>query len=258
MDATRRQLKCVGYPFANDVNFSSKEDLIILVSWLEDRKIREMEIEQREVLRKDGEKWDSAFNEYLTSLGCPFEWVSASKDIAHDCISWLISAAVSAEFEDASEDCVDMEDLGDDSTATVFTNMNTSMEVEANNTTTSETESALAPAINKLGEMLLLTRNNDENDIIYLQRISKKIKFFLTDGSLKCLLTNNANGIKLKSFPSAFESTDIVLKQVSIIIRMLYLSDFRELQNDLNSLIVLGQEYTANPKTNNSLGVVGR
>ena len=40
--------------------------------------------------------------------------------------------------------------------------------------------------------------------------------------------------------------------------RMLYLSDFRELQNDLNALIMLGQEYTANPKTNSALGQVGR
>lgn len=37
------------------------------------------------------------------------------------------------------------------------------------------------------------------------------------------------------------------MDEVAVVLRMLYLSDFRELQNEANGLIVLGQEYTANP-----------
>jgi len=35
---------------------------------------------------------------------------------------------------------------------------------------------------------------------------------------------------------------DEIVNQVAVVLKMLYLSDFRELQNDLNALIVLGQE----------------
>ena len=40
---------------------------------------------------------------------------------------------------------------------------------------------------------------------------------------------------------------DKIMDEVAVVLRMLYLSDFRELQNEANELIVLGQEYTANP-----------
>jgi hypothetical protein len=40
---------------------------------------------------------------------------------------------------------------------------------------------------------------------------------------------------------------DALVNQIALVLRMLYISDFRELQNEVNDLIVLGQEYTANP-----------
>jgi hypothetical protein len=40
---------------------------------------------------------------------------------------------------------------------------------------------------------------------------------------------------------------DSLVKQVVVVLKMLYLADFRDLQTELNCLIVLGQEYTANP-----------
>ena len=112
-------------------------------------------------------------------------------------------------------------------------------------------------SIDSLGASLDVERGT-QDDVSYLGAIHRKVKLFLTSGSLHALQTKGANGIPLTSFPSPFESKDRLLKQVAVVMRMLYLSDFRELQNDLNSLIVLGQEYTANPKTNSALGAVGR
>jgi len=40
---------------------------------------------------------------------------------------------------------------------------------------------------------------------------------------------------------------DKIVNQVALVMKMLYLSDLRDLQNEVNSLLVLVQEYTANP-----------
>ena len=42
-------------------------------------------------------------------------------------------------------------------------------------------------------------------------------------------------------------SADDIVNRLAVVLKMLYLADLRELQTDLNSLMVLGQEFTANP-----------
>lgn len=51
----------------------------------------------------------------------------------------------------------------------------------------------------------------------------------------------------LEVFPNVHKTQDPDVDKVLLVLRMLYLLDMRELQTELNSLIVLGQEYTANP-----------
>ena len=117
----------------------------------------------------------------------------------------------------------------------------------------------ISDEINKLGAMIHLGRENQENDADYLQRISTVIRLCLTSGSIETLKSKTVPGnLTINDFPVGFDTKDQILNQVSVVIKMLYLLDFRELQNDLNTLIVLGQEYTANPRTNSAMGKVGR
>ena len=44
-----------------------------------------------------------------------------------------------------------------------------------------------------------------------------------------------------------FLAADEMVNQLSLVIKMLYLSDLRDVQNEINSLIALVQDYTANP-----------
>ena len=85
----------------------------------------------------------------------------------------------------------------------------------------------------------------------------QKVKFSLLTQE------NASETFSLQDFPLAHETKgrfvpyhyksyfilflDSTVNQVALVLRMLYLSDFRELQNEVNDLIVLGQEYTANP-----------
>jgi hypothetical protein len=276
MRSNRRLLECMQYPFAAEVNLASRGDVIILVCWLEDRKIRELEIEQRNILRKDSEEWDKAFASYLNDMGCPFVWAgmsagsnSGNTDVVMDCLSWLICHAVSAEYEDAAESCIDMEDNAQAASSSSKSSTNakgesTEMAVGSDGDAETDPESTddveMRAAINELGSLLVMTRTAEDmnNDIGYLEKIARKARLFLTSGSLQSLQSFGFNDTALCDFPPVFETADPLLKQVATILRMLYVSDFRELQNDLNALIVLGQEYTANPRTNSALGVVGR
>jgi hypothetical protein len=260
MEGSRRLLNCLQYPLAAEINFTSKADVLILVCWLEDRKIREMEIEEREVLRKDGEHWDGAFTEYLQKLGCPFRWTAlGDAETSADCLAWFIAHSVSAEYEDAAESCVNIEDdavfVGTNNSGNVMDIDDISVNVSGE---AGSEDPALRQAIDEMGTLLALARSQDEGSISYLKRAARQARLFLTEGSLQSLQNKGSQGTALVAFPSVFECADPLIKQLAVVLRMLYLSDFRELQNDLNSLIVLGQEYTANPKTNSALGVVGR
>lgn len=55
-----------------------------------------------------------------------------------------------------------------------------------------------------------------------------------------------------------YEPADKLVNDVAKVLKMLYVSDFRELQDEVNDLIVLCQEHTANPRLQASLGKVGR
>ena len=115
--------------------------------------------------------------------------------------------------------------------------------------------------VNKLGTVLHMARLPDEETVNYIGRLHKFIHFVLVPsmrGEMGVESVTNLGPSPLENFSAGIETGDELINQMSVVLKMLHLWDFRELQTDLNSLIVLGQEYTANPKTNASLGKVGR
>jgi RLL motif-containing protein 1 len=240
MESIRRSLTALEYPKAETFDISIKADFIQLVSWLEDRKIRELEIAERDGLRSnDSAVFDSAFNSYLISLGCPFQY---SVETKVEVLYWLVSYAIDAEYEDSAEALSHIEESS---------SLSLSGDRSSNN-------SQLDEAIDRLGKLLFLDRLPDEKSADFLNRISRKVKLTLSYELNKNNSSSAASSLTIHDFPLGFDTSDEIVNQLSVVMKMLYLFDFRELQNDLNSLIVLGQEYTSNPKTNSSLGRVGR
>jgi hypothetical protein len=94
MEPLNRLLSCLEYPRAHDINVSSRQAIVQMVAWLEDRKIRNLEISEREGLRRDDSAWDGHFSAYLNALDCPFEWNEMAR---MDCLMWLISQAIAGE-----------------------------------------------------------------------------------------------------------------------------------------------------------------
>ena len=60
------------------------------------------------------------------------------------------------------------------------------------------------------------------------------------------------------SFPLGFRTGHAMLDDAATVLKMLYCAQLRELQNNVNKIIVTAQEFTANPKTDARLGQVGR
>ena len=150
------------------------------------------------------------------------------------------------EFEDNAEACTDLE-------------LRQNTEVSAAGGAVTEPQE-LTIAVDSLGALVGVARH-DSSTPEYLRVIAQKIKLLLSPGAVTVLresLAGETSKFTLDDFPLGFSTGDAVVDQVAVVIKMLHIFDFRELQNDLNALIVLGQEYTANPRTNSKLGKVGR
>mmetsp|Transcript_9287 Transcript_9287/g.13992 ORF Transcript_9287/g.13992 Transcript_9287/m.13992 type:complete len:242 (-) Transcript_9287:143-868(-) len=241
MESLYQLMKCLDFPQLEGFNVHNQLHVIALVCWLEDRKIRELEIEEREPLRCNTDSWSHAMQKYLDTLGSPCEWDQTNPLPS---LEWLLSYAISLEYDDIAQDCADMEP-------------------DCEDISTDDTNSILTQHISELGEMVGLSRQSAEGNADFLQRISRHSRFLLTPGSLEAILdcdkeTHGGNGNELEDFPLGFDTGDAVVNKLAVVLKMLHLTDFRELQSDINSLIVLGQQYTADPKTNSTLGKVGK
>lgn len=84
-----RTASILEYPF--EVKCRELESVKQLMRWLEDRKVREWEIDARK-------EWnDDVISRYLSDLKCPARWPSA------DCLMFLLGVAIEREYEDGED-----------------------------------------------------------------------------------------------------------------------------------------------------------
>ena len=230
--------------------------------------MRALEISQRAGLRTPGPSWPAAFASYLRLLECPLELVSEvraatthitrararkrpnygaralSQASTHDGLvrgfCWLITRAVACEYEDHGE-------------STPIGAPRESFRRSSRVTAGEE--------YNKAAEAAAQRRRDHE----HIRRICERAGVPCESGPLQALrgLRETQSGaaacaIDLAQFPLGFSTGDDEVDRVATVLRILYLSDLRELQNGVNELLVTAQEYTANPVTNAHLGKVGR
>lgn len=88
MSWTDRALRILEYPFSFTEDRAS---LVRLVRWIEDRKVRAWEIEDRAAFHTS---FDATFAKYLHELGCPVAWPSNA------CIQFLLSRAIECDYDD--------------------------------------------------------------------------------------------------------------------------------------------------------------
>ena len=255
-----RKLKALGYHTTDKINLENTAELKTVVVWLEDQKIRHYKIDERKGLRsKSGNEWMDYYKKYLTALECPFNVTNSSLS----CIEWLLELAIRCEFDDKAEEnpslkCGLMGATGPVAAAKLPANGGPSaLDIDVKN---QDFRGGLAA----LAKLLGITTHPDP--IVVLEATRVLIEERLSSDALKKAKdTPNKKAdigetktMKITAKECGFDSGDPVLDEAAKVLRLLHLSELRDLQTKINELIVSLQQITADPKTDQRLGKVGK
>jgi len=225
-----RKLKALGY-HAKDVDVN---DVSAIVSFIEDRIVRHYEIEDRGPLGERDEADGKAFSKYLKDLECPSR-VIKSKDVRVR-LQWLVSHATSLAFEERKKvPPVEEKHAVDENVLKSVKQLARALDIQCDDTSSTGILRTLRAVEVKLQKQLV-----EKTKTTSSKRASSSC-----DGTLRAL-------------PLGFTTGNDMLDSAATVLRMLYIEDLRTLQNDVNKLLVQVQEFTADPKTDSSLGRVGR
>lgn len=249
-------LHALKYPEAEDFDAGDPSKYQALVLWLEHTKIRALPLEARQGLASgDAEPWAAAFSLYLADLGCPVAWDGGAG--ALPVLKWLLAHATGLEFGDAA--------------------------AEHNASAAAAVAAAPAPADWAQPPVPPYPDAADPEVLATLRTVLESLRVSLDPGEgvspddlrrarsvveaqvLPCLAAARTapGGVVspaavLEGLPLGFSTGDAGVDLAATVLRMLYIKDMRELQDQVDAAIVGMQEVTANPRTDAAAGRVGR
>ena len=252
----QRKLQALGYPGSLTPSVQDISSLRPVVSWLENQKIRQLTVEERKWLADaslSDEQWCSKFDQYMVemevpdfgeadSLATPFAVMEATQ--RQQCIDWLLRRAVALEYHDNAQTI-----RSKGSSSVMFAGAGTL------DFSSPEFLSTLEEARAVVGVQ------PSDNPLLVLKAVVRELIYRARDTELGSGVSSSDSMSvedRLKGSPLGFSTGDERLDRFALGLRLLYVSDIRELQSQVDELIVAMQECTANPKTNTSLGKVGR
>lgn len=248
----QRKLKALNYhtPSVTPIHDDSTQ-LKTLVVWLEDQKIRYYKIDEREPLRSesDSNNWLTIFKKYLSDIKCPHDVDNSLTS----CLHWLIDEAVRCEYNDA---CKTHPNLGK--------GLKTIEEIKVDQAhqsalDVSSSDPIFEKGITALAKLLQITTHPDPTVLLAACRLVIEEK--LSDASLTKAQEGSTKKPKnhdITPKQCGFNLGDPVLSEAAKVLRLLHIEELRELQTKVNELIVAVQSITANPKTDSTLGKVGK
>jgi len=213
------------------------------IAFLENRKIRHYPVDKREVTRTNLKSWMAVFKQYLSDLGCPYNF-DADPDAT---TFWVASHAMSLEYEDAKEK---------------YNRAFKGKQVGSRDT------DAKKPEVEKL-ERLASSVGISEVDLkahpTSLERarlIERVVRRKFSARAVRAAKVKNKSaeedGVSLENFPLGFSTGKEALDQAAVVFKMLYLTELRERERDLNRAVTTAQQFTGDPKADTRLGKVGR
>eukprot|EP01088_Endostelium_zonatum_P007784 TRINITY_DN20202_c0_g1_i1.p1 TRINITY_DN20202_c0_g1~~TRINITY_DN20202_c0_g1_i1.p1 ORF type:complete len:270 (-),score=80.91 TRINITY_DN20202_c0_g1_i1:73-882(-) len=265
-----RKLRALEYPNSSTFDITKMEQVQALVSWLEDMKIRSLKIEERDNLRKYDNNWINTFQKYVDELG--YGKKVDEKNLEGP-INYLLAHAISLEYSDNRDD-INKRSQKHQTQTQVQNVLSDRMQQDlSTNATDPFNTLEFKQELQKLTKLFNLPPNDDTTVVLktlahLIQRrfsvrtggaaqivdLSKKSQ----SNSLSNDKPNWMTALEEGAFPLGFETRDKDLDKAATILRILYVSDLKELQTEINELIVAVQNFTADPKAQSSLGKVGR
>ncbi|KAI6654824.1 hypothetical protein LOD99_2703 [Oopsacas minuta] len=243
-----RRLKALGYLSADKfkTNISQVQQLVI---WLEDNKIRYLPIENRESLKATEFKdFKRALNSYLSGLGCPFEM----KDI-DSVMTWLLGRAIRSEYTEVLQEYPELN-------TAEFKGARAKRRAEAvpaddyRLPLPSVDHPEFKQMVNQLCNSLMIPAHDDL--ILRLQAAAHLIGE--RDKLENSKIDKSRKSIGLTPQDLGFDFGDAALDQAAMGLRLLHQSELRNLQTRINEIIVKVQSVTADPRTDERLGRVGK
>jgi len=244
-----RKLKALEYHHPDTFNTNNEGEVRNLIVWLEDNCINHYKPEDRASLRDiKSEEWISAVKAYLGELKCPIENLSKKPAV----VNWLISHAVQLKYVKDTKKYNDAHKVKSESNGNKIT-LKESSRID---------DLEMKVGIESLRKLLKVPHHDDQ--VLVLRGIAKVVEDNLSEESIKNHLAKQKGGagrdnyLSLHDTSLGFDTKDPALDEVAKILRLLQIHNLRDLQTRINAAIVNTQKITANPKTDQSLGRVGR
>jgi len=260
----RRKLLALEYPRAEQFTVQDTKEFQTLVLWLEETKIRFYSMDDREPLRKvDAPGWPAAFAKYLKDVQCTRPYSDKmSPDDVQAVMDWLLGNAVTAEYSDHA---AQYNQVGKQEATSSSAASGSQQTLDCSSKEFSGTVSLLASA-------LQLPQFKDVEAAVVLRVVVQRLQHRAAGDSKQPV--NKSGDQKdadaqaevrtaladLEQLPLGFDTQDRVLNQAARLLRLLYISELRDLQTVINEILVLAQEYTARQSemADTRLGQVGR
>jgi RLL motif-containing protein 1 len=283
------KLALLGYPRAAELSLAAPAEVATLAAFLEDRHVRALPEEQREPLRRAGAAFAPALDAYLRRLACPL----APAAPLGDRLAWLAQHALALAFEDgaagfnAASAAEELEGAPAAAEPAAAAAAATAAAATAAAAAASAPEKLPADAHALVLELARLLRVPTEarDDAHVLQGCHRVLRMRVLpavaeleatsalegpeDGgagaaaarrrpAARAAASADAGADAMRDFGAGFSTGDATLDRACAVLRMLYVADLRELQDAVNDILVEIQSFTADPKTDSALGVVGR
>ncbi|XP_023951082.1 RNA transcription, translation and transport factor protein [Bicyclus anynana] len=219
------KLTALGHPNPDGFNCEDEKEYRSVVLWLEDQKIRHYKIEEREGLRNiDSEQWKKAYNTYQTDLVSP-----VVQGTPNEQLNWLLCYAVRLEYAD---------------NVTKYKN--------------AKVEEPKKAAPNVVSSNPL--DNLDFSSPAFKAGVERICAIAGVGPHVdpKFQLAAVAKILKSAPHPDHPKSEVNMVHQPTDVQKLLFIQDLRDLQTKINEALVAVQCVTADPRTDTTLGRVGR
>jgi RLL motif-containing protein 1 len=230
-----------------------------IIVWVEDTKIRQLEVSERDGLKStDKTVWSQAVREYVGRLKCPVpihgDGSSDSEMLSLGAFVWVLAHAVALAYDDGNEGGLGYNEIMEERVAKssirpeIYKGLNLGILKDIDDPKSVE-------AFQKVCDTLSVRRSITNGSGITLDDVSKCA--YRIEREIIPLLKNGGSfGFSLdddekirETIPLGFSTGDDMVDLAARVLRILHIKELRRLQNAIDDAIVKHQDLTANPRT---------